>query len=508
MFMDRVIRAVFLISLIAFAAASKAVAQCESSAAVRKTRIVPVGTASTEQWPWFAALRIRDLVTREVTYFCGGTAIDPHWILSAAHCLKGELNIVEQNIMENGVKKTFYGPSGQEILEIVLGSGNLRNVGPMNVYQVDRVDIHEDYVDAETDGNDIALLHISAPWKGAVATRAELPSGEGWSRGVIVAGFGVASHEEGLTRFPHPDGTFFRAGTPNLRHTPLIEASTAVCQSGYSDYKKVAIGPGQMCAGLLWNGADSCSGDSGGPLVAMDFSRQCPQLVGIVSWGENCGVGGRFGIYTRVAYYEPWIKKKTAVSSYLETAKLPSLSETQKGLFAQLEDALRPIAAPVHIELVARKPLKEGDKFVYDVTSEVDGKLILLNIDSTGDVKQANPTQYSPIGNITAGQKLGIPIDPRSYFSATPSGNERTLAVVVPEEFPYTSLVGSIDTLAKGKSETGEPLARIPIDEKDRVQYLVNLVYQVVKTMQDTSTTRGETKKWGYGVLDFDIKAK
>ena len=56
----------------------------------------------------------------------------------------------------------------------------------------------------------------------------------------------------------------------------------------------------------------SFQGDSGGPLVIKDL-KDTWYLVGIVSWGDNCGQRNRPGVYTMVAYYRHWIASKTGV---------------------------------------------------------------------------------------------------------------------------------------------------------------------------------------------------
>uniref|UniRef100_A0A670YZL3 Peptidase S1 domain-containing protein n=1 Tax=Pseudonaja textilis TaxID=8673 RepID=A0A670YZL3_PSETE len=73
-----------------------------------------------------------------------------------------------------------------------------------------------------------------------------------------------------------------------------------------------AIKPGMICAGYLEGGIDSCQGDSGGPLITFD-SRQMWYLVGIVSWGDECGKPNKPGVYTRVTYYRDWITKYTGL---------------------------------------------------------------------------------------------------------------------------------------------------------------------------------------------------
>lgn len=56
--------------------------------------------------------------------------------------------------------------------------------------------------------------------------------------------------------------------------------------------------------------SDACQGDSGGPLVAKDVSRKRRYLVGLVSWGYECGLQEYPGLYTRVLTYLPWIEEK------------------------------------------------------------------------------------------------------------------------------------------------------------------------------------------------------
>lgn len=60
-----------------------------------------------------------------------------------------------------------------------------------------------------------------------------------------------------------------------------------------------------ICAGTEKGGKDACQNDSGGPLVVGNI------LYGIVSWGCGCGRANYPGVYTNVAEYTSWIKKKT-----------------------------------------------------------------------------------------------------------------------------------------------------------------------------------------------------
>ena len=71
---------------------------------------------------------------------------------------------------------------------------------------------------------------------------------------------------------------------------------------------------GFICAGGE-SGKDACKGDGGSPLVCQ--SNDGPmQVVGIVSWGLDCGRHNVPGVYTKVAHYLDWIKSNTKHNQY------------------------------------------------------------------------------------------------------------------------------------------------------------------------------------------------
>ena len=55
--------------------------------------------------------------------------------------------------------------------------------------------------------------------------------------------------------------------------------------------------------------ADTCSGDSGGPYIM--YSNKQWYLVGIVSWGPECGKTKMVGFYTNTGKFYDWIKDNT-----------------------------------------------------------------------------------------------------------------------------------------------------------------------------------------------------
>ncbi|KAJ7383510.1 hypothetical protein OS493_027676 [Desmophyllum pertusum] len=69
-----------------------------------------------------------------------------------------------------------------------------------------------------------------------------------------------------------------------------------------------------FCAGSDKHGVGPCTGDSGGPFV-MKMSQGGASkwvAVGLVSWGEGCGIYGRYTFYTKLAPYVGWIDQHTS----------------------------------------------------------------------------------------------------------------------------------------------------------------------------------------------------
>lgn len=53
--------------------------------------------------------------------------------------------------------------------------------------------------------------------------------------------------------------------------------------------------------------------DSGGPLVMYDAQNKNALLVGVVSWGYECGKPNLPGVYSRVSMAREWIYEHTGI---------------------------------------------------------------------------------------------------------------------------------------------------------------------------------------------------
>ncbi|XP_022786253.1 MAM and fibronectin type III domain-containing protein 1-like [Stylophora pistillata] len=102
------------------------------------TRIVGGTVANRNSWPWQVMLREQE------RQFCGGSLVDPYWVLTAAHC-------VQRKSAPN--------------LKIRVGA-HYRTSGSVVTEQditVSKIIVHENYQIPKTYSNDIALLYLEKP---------------------------------------------------------------------------------------------------------------------------------------------------------------------------------------------------------------------------------------------------------------------------------------------------------------------------------------------------------
>lgn len=252
-------------------------------AAVRKAlsndvspRVVGGERAPAGSHPWQVALLVSGLADNVQAQFCGGTLIAPNWVATAAHCVDGGTP-----------------PSG---IAVLAGTLTLADTKVPRV-AVKRIVVHPGWKPA-TNESDIALLELATAVEPGPARR---PIGYAASSALPAAGALLTVSGWGATK----EGG---AGSTELLTVDVPVVALKACNDPKS-YGGVIV-RSMVCAGREQGGKDSCQGDSGGPAV-LDAATE-PQLAGIVSWGHGCARPWKYGIYTRVGSFAPWIRKTIA----------------------------------------------------------------------------------------------------------------------------------------------------------------------------------------------------
>lgn len=244
-------------------------------AAARGPSYVVNGTTTTNaEWPFLVGILDRPTGDPYAAQFCGGSIVAAQVVLTAAHCVD-DRTAASLDVL---VGATF----------LVGGEGTRVNV--------DGVEVHPAW-DPATSDNDLALLHVVAPL-GAAPIAAVPPGLEGlWAAGTTLesAGWGCTDVTSNGSCVAYP--TELHEGS--LRALGDVECGLTLG----AEYHATTM----RCAGDVspsGDATDTCQGDSGGPLIARPDGL-APLLVGIVSWGYECGELP--GAYTRLEHYRTWL---------------------------------------------------------------------------------------------------------------------------------------------------------------------------------------------------------
>ncbi|WP_218511783.1 serine protease [Variovorax sp. dw_308] len=253
--------------------ASRAIALAEKSASIQiDPRIIGGDFTTIDKNPWQVALVVGFAPEPIRQEFCGGSIVAPNWIVTAAHCVDNSTTPDRVDVIAG---TSFYKYKGERI-------------------KVAKVLVHKDWNPA-TMANDIALLKLWVPTTlgqpiALPASEAGIPPGSN----IEVSGWGAA----------------LEGGTPSevlmAAQIPMVDNGSCNAPDAYDG----RITNSMFCAGLRGGGLDSCQGDSGGPASLM--LDGIPTLVGIVSWGEGCARQLKFGVYTRVSVFKPWVDSTIA----------------------------------------------------------------------------------------------------------------------------------------------------------------------------------------------------
>ncbi|EDV90648.1 chymotrypsin-1 [Drosophila grimshawi] len=232
--------------------------QLDGDVVIPESRIVG-GSEAPEAWAPYQV----SIMSTFGEHVCGGSIIDEHWILTAAHCLEWPINF----------------------LRIITGTNDYTKPGAE--YVVDSAKKHCEH-DKPMYHNDIALIHTATP---IVYNARTQPIQMASKKNILHPGDKLTLTGWGSTRawgrFPT------QLQTIDLSY---VDHSTCKAMVRNADW----LGEGHICS-FTKEGEGSCNGDSGGPLINANH-----ELVGLVNWGEPCAVGYP-DVYASVQYYRDWI---------------------------------------------------------------------------------------------------------------------------------------------------------------------------------------------------------
>ncbi|XP_058453501.1 CLIP domain-containing serine protease B9-like isoform X1 [Malaya genurostris] len=250
-------------------------------------RIYGGENADIDEFPWLAMLQFENF-RGERKFSCGGSLINNRYVLTAAHCVVGEVERKEGNLVS--VRLGEYDTTTD--VDCIEQDGERICADPPIDVPVEEKLPHPEYSEL-TKLNDIALLRLN---RDILYTDFIQP--------ICLPLADFRSSTAGDVNFVTGFGRTLKGSRSPIKQKLGIKVyDQDRCRAKFAT-KKADITANQLCAGGDF-AKDSCHGDSGGPLMKL---QKVWTLEGVVSFGNRCGLEDWPGVYTRVPAYMDWIR--------------------------------------------------------------------------------------------------------------------------------------------------------------------------------------------------------
>jgi len=251
---------------------------------VAQSRVIGGQAAKHGAWPWQVAMY------RKGHFQCGGSLINPNWIVTATHCV--------EKIKTGDLISDYY---------VVLGDHD-RSVDESTEVkrQLQKIILHPDYNEDHTYNNDIAMLRLQRP---ILPTKFISPVCLPQQGQKVRVGKRCFVSGWGMTAYPSNPSIVLQQGI-----LPVISKRDCVRRLKTSIGKKgLSISDQMLCAGQSYNPSATntdtavCKGDSGGPFVCQERNGKWT-LQGVTSWGSaRCSAKDSNSVFARVSEFRNWI---------------------------------------------------------------------------------------------------------------------------------------------------------------------------------------------------------
>jgi hypothetical protein len=198
-----------------------------------------------------------------------------------------------------------------------------------------------------------------------------------------------------------------------------------------------------------------------------------------------------------IAAYVVWAMLAPVDTRTSITAAAPTPSADQKREIeldvTRLREVLLPAEGRVYVGIKNGNRVRLGDLIVFEIRSQVSGRLILVDVNAAGGVTQIFPNRFltsDAAQHVTAGLSVTVP-GPDYGFSGfkavEPAGPGRLIALIVPDDTERFALVS--EQASKGFEPVNVPGA-----------YFAQIVERA------RAATKGmNLQNWAFALTDYEI---